>query len=75
MHVRGAIPNEVGPTHCRATPALNQPADETRTPASQRLPAMEEDERQEQVAVAWREGERAREKEMITSKSRQHSCP
>ena len=39
-HARGAIPIEVGPTRCRATPALNQSADETRTPTSQCLPAM-----------------------------------
>jgi hypothetical protein len=28
IHARGAIPNEMGPTRCRATPALNQSADE-----------------------------------------------
>ena len=33
IHARGAIPNEMGPTRCRATPALNQSADEIRTPA------------------------------------------
>ena len=27
IHARGAIPNEMGPTRCRATPALNQSAD------------------------------------------------
>jgi len=32
IHARGAIPNEMGPTRCRATPALNQSADEIRTP-------------------------------------------
>ena len=31
---------EVEPALCRATPALNQSADETHTPASQCLPAM-----------------------------------
>ena len=40
VHARGAIPDEVGPTRCRATPALNQSADETRTPASQCLRVM-----------------------------------
>jgi hypothetical protein len=30
----------VGPARCGATPALNQSADETRTPASRCLPAM-----------------------------------
>jgi hypothetical protein len=35
VHARGAIPNEVGPTRSRATPALNQLADEALTPASQ----------------------------------------
>ena len=39
-HARGAIPDEVGPARCRATPALNQSADETRTPASTCLPAV-----------------------------------
>jgi hypothetical protein len=37
---RGAIRKEVVPTRCRGTAALNQSADETRTPASQCLPAM-----------------------------------
>jgi hypothetical protein len=33
VHARGAIPNEVGPTHCRATPALtNQPTRSARPP-------------------------------------------
>ena len=40
VHARGSIPDEVGPTRCRAMQALNQSADETRTPASQCLPAM-----------------------------------
>ena len=40
VHARDVIPNEVGPTRCCATPALNQSADETRTSASQCLPAM-----------------------------------
>jgi hypothetical protein len=34
IDARGAIPNEMGPTRCRATPALNQSADEIRSPAS-----------------------------------------
>ena len=34
VHARGVIPNEMGSARCRATPALNQSADETRTPAS-----------------------------------------
>ena len=33
--MRGPIPNEMGSARCRAMPALNQSADETRTPASQ----------------------------------------
>jgi hypothetical protein len=37
---RCAIHNEVVPTRCRGTAALNRSADETRTPASQCLPAM-----------------------------------
>jgi hypothetical protein len=36
----GAIPNEMGSAPCRATPALNQSADETSTPASWCLPVM-----------------------------------
>ena len=28
VHARGAIPDEVGPARCRATPALNQSADD-----------------------------------------------
>jgi hypothetical protein len=36
----GAIPDEMGSARCRATPALNQSADETLTPASQCLPVM-----------------------------------
>ena len=28
VHARGGIPDEVGPTRCRATPASNQSADE-----------------------------------------------
>ena len=36
VHAQGAIPNEIGPTRCRATTALNQSADETRTPGSRR---------------------------------------
>ena len=39
VHARGAIPNEMGSARCRATPALNQSADETRTPASRCLPS------------------------------------
>ena len=35
----GAIPNEMGSARCRATPALNHSADETRTPASRCLPS------------------------------------
>ena len=31
----GAIPNEMGSARCRATPALNQSADETRTPGEE----------------------------------------
>ena len=37
---REAIPSEVGPACCRATLALNQSAGESRTPASQCLPAV-----------------------------------
>jgi hypothetical protein len=35
VHTRGAIPNEMGPTRCRVTPALNQSADEILTPAEE----------------------------------------
>jgi hypothetical protein len=34
----------MGPTRCRATPALNQSADEIRTPASQEEEEEEEEE-------------------------------
>ena len=44
----GAIPNEMGSARCRATPALNQSADETRTPASRCLPSKEEEEEEEE---------------------------
>ena len=60
----GAIPNEVGPARCRATPALNQSADETHTPASQCLPAMplprreEEEEEEEFIQNRTRAGAR-----------------
>ena len=40
----GAIPNEVGPARCRATPALNQSADETHTPGGEEEEEEEEEE-------------------------------
>ena len=40
-YTRGrVIPNEMGSARCRATPALDQSANETRTPASRCLPVM-----------------------------------
>ena len=56
VHARGAIPNEVGPTRGRATPALDQSADETRTPASLYLPAMPLRRRMRRRWWWWRRG-------------------
>ena len=37
VHARGAIPHEMETTCCRATPAVTQSADQTRTPVEEQV--------------------------------------